>query len=36
MLVNYGVDIKECTCCKNKTMQLGQVVFANSKGADDG
>lgn len=36
MLLNYGVDIKECPCCKHKTMQLVQVVFANSKGADDG
>jgi hypothetical protein len=36
MLLDYGVDITECPCCKNKTMQLVQVEYGNSKGADDG
>jgi hypothetical protein len=35
LLVNYGVDIKECPCCKQQSMELVHVVFAASKGTDD-
>ena len=36
LLLNYGVDIKECPCCKQQSLQLVHVVFAASKGAGDG
>jgi hypothetical protein len=37
MLEQYGIDIRECPCCKGKTMQLVQVyVPCCRKGADDG
>ena len=35
MTEQYGIDITECPCCKNKTMQLLQV-YNPSKRADDG
>ncbi len=35
MKEQYGVDIRECPCCKNKTMQLVQVYYP-WKQADDG
>ena len=36
LLLNYNVDIKQCPCCKQQSMQLVHVVFAGSKGAGDG
>jgi hypothetical protein len=27
MQVHYGIDIRECPCCKGKTLQLVQVFF---------
>ncbi len=35
MVEQYGIDIRECPCCKNKTMQLVQVYYPY-KQADDG
>jgi hypothetical protein len=35
MQEQYGIDIRECPCCKGKTMQLVQVCCP-WKGADDG
>ena len=35
MQEQYGIDIRECPCCKGKTMQLVQV-YVPWKGADDG
>jgi hypothetical protein len=32
---DYGIDMRVCPCCKNKTMQL-VLVFNPWKGADDG
>lgn len=32
---DYGIDMRECPCCKNKTMQL-LLVFNPWKRADDG
>jgi hypothetical protein len=32
---DYGIDMRMCPCCKNKTMQL-VLVFNPWKGADDG
>jgi len=29
MMEQYGIDLKECPCCKNKTMQLvGRIIPA--------
>lgn len=36
LLLNYGVNLNECPCCKQNTMQLVQVVYTTGKGADDG
>jgi hypothetical protein len=36
MQVHYGIDIRECPCCKGKTLQLVQVFFpCRSKPVDD-
>ena len=35
LLTQYGIDIKECPLCKNKTMQLVQIYYP-FKLADDG
>jgi hypothetical protein len=35
LLFKYGMDITECPCCKNKTLQLLQVYYP-WKRADDG
>ena len=35
MMEQYGIDITECPCCKNKTMQLVQIHYPY-KNADDG
>lgn len=35
MMEQYGVDINECPCCSNKTMQLLKVYYP-WKNADDG
>jgi hypothetical protein len=35
MMEQFGIDIKQCPCCKNRTMQLVQVYYP-WKGADDG
>jgi hypothetical protein len=35
MMEQYGIDLAECPCCKNKTMQLVQV-YNPWKRADDG
>lgn len=35
MIEHYGIDLRECPCCKNKTMQLVQV-YNPWKRADDG
>ena len=35
LLQQYGIDITECPCCKNKTLQLVQVYYP-WKWADDG
>jgi hypothetical protein len=34
LLERFGIDIKECPCCKNKTMQLVQIYYP-LKGVDD-
>lgn len=36
LLVNFSVDITLCPCCTKNTLQLVHVVYAGSKGADDG
>jgi len=35
MMVQYGIDLRECPCCKNKSMQLVEVYYP-WKHADDG
>ena len=35
LIENYGIDIRQCPCCKNKTLQLVQVYNPWKKG-DDG
>ncbi len=35
LLQQYSIDIRECPCCKNKTLQLVQVYYP-WKRADDG
>ncbi len=35
MMEQYGIDIRECPCCKNKTPQLVQVYYPY-KQPDDG
>lgn len=35
LMENYGIDIRECPCCKNKTLQLVQVYNPWKRG-DDG
>lgn len=35
MLEQFGIDIKECPCCKNKTLQLVKIFYP-WKHADDG
>ncbi len=35
LMQQYGLDIGECPCCKNKTLQLVQVYYP-WKRADDG
>src|SRR5205085_6030441 len=35
MLERYGIDITECPCCRNKTMQLVQIYYPY-KHEDDG
>ncbi|MEJ7831007.1 MAG: hypothetical protein WKF91_22565 [Segetibacter sp.] len=35
MMEHYSIDIYQCPCCKNKTMQLIQV-YNPWKHADDG
>ena len=35
MLEKYGIDLKECPCCKGKTMELIRV-FVPWKQSDDG
>jgi len=35
MIEQYGIDISECPCCKNKTLQLVNVYYP-WKHADDG
>ena len=35
MLEQYGIDITECPCCKNKTLQL-MKIFYPWKNTDDG
>ena len=27
MIVQYGIDLKECPCCKNKSLQLVDVYY---------
>ena len=34
MLVQFGIDISECPCCRNKTMQLVHVVLPDRKPGD--
>ncbi len=35
MLEQFGIDMKECPCCKNKTLQLIKIFYP-WKNADDG
>ena len=35
MIERYGIDIKECSCCKNKTLQLLKIYY-QWKQTDDG
>jgi hypothetical protein len=35
LMVQYGIDITECPCCKNKTLQLVSVYYP-CKGIEDG
>jgi hypothetical protein len=35
MIEHYGIDLTECPCCKNKTLQLVQVYNPWKRG-DDG
>ena len=35
MLVQFGINITECPCCKNKTMQLVEVFYPYRR-TDDG
>jgi hypothetical protein len=35
LLVQFGIDVTECPCCKNKSLQL-VTIFYPWKHADDG
>lgn len=35
LMVQYGIDITECPCCKNKTLQLVSVYYPR-RGIEDG
>ena len=35
MLEQFGIDMEECTCCKNKTLILVKIIYPR-KQADDG
>lgn len=35
LMVHYGIDITECPCCKNKTLQLVRVYYP-CRGIEDG
>ena len=35
LMVQYGIDITECPCCKNKTLQLVKVYYPR-RGIEDG
>lgn len=35
LMVQYGIDINECPCCKNKTLQLVSVYYP-CRGIEDG
>jgi hypothetical protein len=35
MLEQFGIDMEECPCCKNKTMKLVKIIYPG-KQADDG
>ena len=35
LIERYGIDVKECPCCKHKTLQLLKIFYPWKK-ADDG
>jgi hypothetical protein len=35
MMEQYGIDVQECPCCKNKTMQLVKIFYSYTQ-PDDG
>jgi hypothetical protein len=35
MLEQFGIDMEECPCCKNKTMKRVKIIYPG-KQADDG
>lgn len=35
LVERYGIDVKECSCCKQKTLQLLKIFYPWKK-ADDG